>query len=206
MPRKSIGVSRMPVARQHLVDETLAREQQAHGEGAENLVHPIGHDQGQHQQAHLLDRAGLRHVIGERIADGEIQDRDRDGGDDREDESPHMRIVDRAVGRLNEEGLVLFKRQIVFRPAALHGGQLRMEALLHHVEIGQHDQEQRPESDEHNEDDSQCRAVALEEALAGGIMSKPRFITRHQPEDGDDDDRDDEYEKPTHAPSSLRAG
>ena len=65
----------MPGADQRLVDEALGGEQHAQGEGAQDLVHPVGNDERQHQQAHLLRAAGLRHVVGERIADGEVEER-----------------------------------------------------------------------------------------------------------------------------------
>ena len=57
-------------------------------------------------------------------------------------------------------------------PPRFGGRQLGMEAFDHHVEIGQHDEEQRPEGDEQDEGDAQHRAVALEEALVGGIVGR----------------------------------
>ena len=99
----------------------------------------------------------------------------------------------------------MLDRQEIFRPAALQRRQARMEAFLHHVEIGQHHEEQRPEGHEADEHDAEHRAVALEKALVGGIMGQLRFLARQQPEDGDDHQRNEKDEEPTHGPSSLPA-
>ena len=205
LPRKSIGASVMPDAHEHLVDEALAGEEQAERKGAQNLVHPIGNDQPQHQEADLLRAARLRHVVSERIADRKIDQGYESRDDEREEEGPEMGGVERPVGRLDEEGAVLLERQYVFRAAAVRGDELRVEALLHHVEIGQHDQEQRPEGDQRNEDDAQHRAVALEESAMRRIMREALLIARHHHEDGDDDKRDEIDEEPTHAPCFLPA-
>jgi len=160
----------------------------------------------EHDEAHLLQRARLRHVIGQRVADGEVEGRDHHRGEDGEDEGAHVGGVEGPIHRLEEEGLVLLERQVIVRAAALHGRQLRVEAFDHHVEIGQHHEEQRPEGHQHDEGDAQHRAVALEEGLVGGIVRELLLRPRHHPEDGDHHEGDEENEKAaTHGPSSLPA-
>lgn len=71
---------------ERLVDQALGGEQQAEREGAEDLVHPVGHDQRQHDEPDLLRRARLRHVVSKRMADGEVDGRHQHRGDDAEHE------------------------------------------------------------------------------------------------------------------------
>ncbi|MFN9906507.1 MAG: hypothetical protein ACK56F_10340, partial [bacterium] len=98
-------------------------------------------------------------------------------------------------------------RQHIVGTAALGRRQLRVEAFDHHIEIGQGDEEQRPERHQHNEGDAQHRAVALEESLMRGVMRKPALRPRHRPEHGDDGKRDQKNDKAaTHGPSFLPAG
>ena len=55
-------------------------------EGAQDLVDPVRHDQQQQQEPQPRRAGDLRHVVGERIADGEIEHGDEDAGDDGQEE------------------------------------------------------------------------------------------------------------------------
>ena len=138
-----------PSAEQRLVDQAAGSEQHAQGEGAQHLVHPIGNDERHQAQAHLLGAAGLGHVVGERIAEGEVDERHEDRDDDRVDEGAHMVDVQRhrPMGSNTNERYWAMVRTSSGPPRG-DRRQLGMKALLHHVEIGQDDEKQGPEADQ----------------------------------------------------------
>ena len=100
--------------------------------------------------------ATCRHVEGERIADREIGDRDQHRDEDGDPERMEMgRVPVAGVARRAEEEIaVVLERIDVFRAAALDGGSLGWNGIVDHVELREHDQEQRPEADGDQQEES----------------------------------------------------
>ena len=78
------------------------------------------------------------------------------------------------VRRAEQEIAVVLERVDVVRAAALDLRQLGMKGIIDHVELREHDQEQRPEADRKQQKDRDRRAVSLEEpGLAAGTEPAP---------------------------------
>ena len=175
MPRKSIGASMMPQRHQRLVDQALRCRAAAAARRRAGSRSPSRARSAPASAA--APSAPCRPAPCSRPADSRWQklrtvtaDRRHDG----EDEGRHVGGVPVAarVGSTKND-LYCSSVRKSFGPPRFSGGSFGWKLSCHHVEIGQHDQEQRPEGHQRDEDDAEHRAVALEEALARRIVAEP---------------------------------
>jgi hypothetical protein len=174
MRMKSIGWSVEPQRHQHGVDDPGIAEDDAEREGAQNLVDPVGNDERDGDGPRAAARRRLGQVIGDRIADREVEDGDHRCGHDGAGKHPEVDEIPAVgvAGVPEQEELVVVEGVDVFRAADAGRRQVVAQREVEHRKLRQHDQEHDPEGDAGEHEGRQAGAIAMVEPGEQSIVGR----------------------------------
>jgi len=114
-------------------------------------------------------------VVGDRVAQGQIENRDKNGSEYRAYKHPDVYHVIRICRLFTAEGhvFVVRKRIYIFRTAEISRRQIEAEGEIEHKELGQHDQHAQP--DKHCNQQINRYADTVLEKKAVPVLFHPRL-------------------------------